>query len=332
MKFTKEQEIYFHEILGVLNDCNALSDVILVGSWAEYIYEKESVIEGFESNAKTMDLDFLLNEDIRRSSAQNIVKSANKVGFSYKEDYLTGVSKFFKDDFEVEFLASQNGDGRKPVPKSKLGINAQQLTHIGFIKDNCISVYHQGFSLTIPKPEAYVLQKMIINHKRGDKAPIDRVKINNLLPFLNKEDFNNIYHQLFKKEQKRVDVYIEQYCPQFSLKPKHLGYIDSVLSEQSADINNPSSIEKIEELLRIVEVSEMQFKTIDNQFNDALIKKYKSQKKELSELTRSYIDEQLQKGANKEKIIEELKELFSNSNIRYEEYTISTNKPIFKKQ
>lgn len=332
MKFTKEQEIYFHEILGVLNNCNALSDVILVGSWAEYIYEKESVIEGFESNAKTMDLDFLLNEDAQKSSSQSIVKAANKIGFSYKEDYLTGVSKFFKGDFEVEFLASQNGDGRKPVPKSKLGINAQQLTHIGFIKDNYISISHQNYDINIPKPEAYVLQKMVINHKRGDKAPIDRSKISNLLPFLDKEEFNKIYHQLFKKEQKRVDAYIEQYCPQFNSESKRPGYVNSVLIEQSADIGNSSSIEKIEELLRIVEVSEMQFKTINNQFNDALIKKYKSQKKELSELTRNYIDEQLQKGANKEKIIEELKELFSNSNIRYEEYTISANKPVFKKQ
>lgn len=106
----------------------------------------------------------------------------------------------------------------------------------------------------------------------------------------------------------------------------HSEYIDSILKEQSIDTNNESTIEKIKEMMRVIEVSEMQFKTIGNQFNDALVKKYKTQKKVLANMVNTYVNEQSQKGLSKEKILGELKKLFLTSNMRCEEYLGTQNK------
>lgn len=218
MQYTKTQEKSFNDILKTLQENNALDNVILVGSWAEYIYEKENVLEGFASVAKTTDIDFLINDDKRNIKANNIIASATDKGFLYKEDYLTGVSKFFKDEFEVEFLIAQKGDGSRDIKKSSLGVKPQQLTHIGFVKNNYLTVEHNGLGINIPYPEAYVLQKMIINDRRKSKAEADRLKIDNMLPFLDNARFTNIYNQLFPKEKKKVDLYIKQYCPELKIQ------------------------------------------------------------------------------------------------------------------
>lgn len=212
--FTKEQELYFNEIIEVLNEINALDDVMIVGSWAEYIYEHDQMIDGFVSVAQTTDSDIYVRTDQNNTNSTSIIGPAERKGFLYEEDYMTGVSKLRKKEFEVEFLASQNGDGTKPLRKNKLGIKPQQLTHIWFIDNNYITADHNGYNIKIPCPEAYVIQKMIINSKRKEKAIIDREKIDNLLPFLNKSTFQRIYNQLYKKEKKSVDKYIAVYCPE----------------------------------------------------------------------------------------------------------------------
>ncbi len=215
MSFTKEQESYFEEMLDVLDECNALKHVILAGSWAEYLYEKEGILEGFVSVAKTTDIDFILNENKKEKKAISIIGPAQEKGFLYEEDYITGVSKFRKKDFEVEFLISQNGDGRKPVPKNSLGITAQQLTHLDFVKDNCFTIEHNGHDIIIPKPEVYVIQKMVINDRRKNKAGEDRKKIRNLIPYLNKKKFDYIFEQLSRKEKAKVNNYIGKYHVEF---------------------------------------------------------------------------------------------------------------------
>ncbi len=96
MAFTKEQEMYFTEMIDILHASNALNNVILVGSWAEYIYEKENILKDFTSYAKTTDIDFLLNDDSKATKPQNIVAHAKERGFVYNEDFVMGTSKLRK--------------------------------------------------------------------------------------------------------------------------------------------------------------------------------------------------------------------------------------------
>jgi len=55
----------FIETLTILNSLGLLEHVILIGSWAEYLYEQCNVVESFISTTKTMDIDFLV-KNIRK--------------------------------------------------------------------------------------------------------------------------------------------------------------------------------------------------------------------------------------------------------------------------
>lgn len=49
---TQESELV--RFLGVLDDVGCLRHVVLIGSWAEFLYRQAGMLEGFEPNIKTM--------------------------------------------------------------------------------------------------------------------------------------------------------------------------------------------------------------------------------------------------------------------------------------
>ena len=63
-----------------------------------------------------------------------------------------------------------------------------------FVLSNTMKLDFEGYMITVPTPEAYVLQKMIINHKRGLKKEADQEKIARLVPYIDKGRFVNTYN------------------------------------------------------------------------------------------------------------------------------------------
>ena len=53
---TQEHELT--RFLKLLDEAGALDHVVLIGSWAEYLYERADALEEFESNTRTLDMDF----------------------------------------------------------------------------------------------------------------------------------------------------------------------------------------------------------------------------------------------------------------------------------
>jgi len=52
------QQKEFTRFIKLLSDNDCLRYVILVGSWAEYIYEQTGLLKGFDANIKTLDIVF----------------------------------------------------------------------------------------------------------------------------------------------------------------------------------------------------------------------------------------------------------------------------------
>lgn len=210
-------------VLSALNENEVLPYVILIGSWAEFLYGETSLLEGFSSYGKTTDMDFLVRNLRKPSHKVNISESMERAGFIYKEDYITGNSKFINDELEIEFLICQMGDGTKELPATNIGVKAQQITHMDVANRFFTTVDYEGFKVNIPIPECYVIQKMIINHKRGNKQILDQEKVASLIPYIDIDTFNSVFRSLSKKEKQKVEEYIRNNTPELSINNGVIG-------------------------------------------------------------------------------------------------------------
>lgn len=204
----------FNRFLGLLDQASCLGSILVVGSWAEYIYQQTGMIRGYETNMRTLDADFLVKNLRLPKNPVDLPKIVQENGFLYQEDYLTGDSKIIgKQGFEIEFLISQRGSGSQVLPRTNLGVRAQELTHIDVLSRFSTDITYNGFVVTVPEPEAYVLHKMIINHRRGKKEEKDQAAIARLHPYINQERFQEIFDSLSKKEKASVRNFQEKHTP-----------------------------------------------------------------------------------------------------------------------
>ena len=52
------QQKQFLKFIKLLSDNDLLKHVIVVGSWAEFVYKESGLLKGFNPNIKSLDLDF----------------------------------------------------------------------------------------------------------------------------------------------------------------------------------------------------------------------------------------------------------------------------------
>ena len=201
----------FWAFIKLLNDNQLLDHIILIGSWAEYVYAQSGILQEYSANLRTLDIDFLIKNMRIPQQAVNIPALAKEMGYTVAQDVLEGTTKIYTPDLmEIEFLIAQKGKGDRRVMKTSMGVYAQALRHLSPMLNNTIAIELFDFSITVPSPESYVIHKMIINKDRGVKKEKDQETINSLFPYLDSEQFNMIVGQLTLKESKLVNEYIEQ--------------------------------------------------------------------------------------------------------------------------
>lgn len=204
-------------ILNDLNDEGLLKDLILIGSWVEFLYEENNIIEGFSATTKTTDIDFLVPNIHKPRKKVSLPKILKEKGYELKTERLSKVNKFIKDEFEIEFLARQIGKPSNQEKVPSLGIKVETLKHMNVINKNVITVLHNNIKVIVPSPEAFVIGKMIINKDRSEeKKEKDNISINNMLITMmdidkSMKELNRIYNEdTTKKEKKYIDEYIEK--------------------------------------------------------------------------------------------------------------------------
>jgi hypothetical protein len=72
-----------------------------------------------------------------------------------------------------------------------------------------MEVEYYGITLTVPRPEAYVLHKMMIQKERLRKSEKDLAAIQSLLPHLDMHFYSQLRSGLTKTEQREVLRYEE---------------------------------------------------------------------------------------------------------------------------
>ncbi len=206
----------FWETIRILDKNKILEYIVLVGSWAEYIYEISGYLKGFEANLKTRDIDFLIRNINKPRKKISIIEVLEKEGFDASIDYISGVCKFFREkDLEIEFLVREMGKGQSDaydVPS--FGIRAEGLRHMGILIENNITLEIKNINITVPTPQAYLLQKIIINKKRKSKKEKDYLSIENLWEnIVSKESesvkLKDLLSKLSRKQKKIVDEFLD---------------------------------------------------------------------------------------------------------------------------
>jgi len=204
-----EQQAAFWDSIEVFDKEGLLPFVMLIGSWAEYIYQFYFKSD-FMSNLKTRDVDFLFrNLNIPKRKIE-LSKALEEKGFVYREDYLTGVGKFSKENFlEIEFITRVLGKGERAYEKiPSIGVKAEGLRAVNILADYPLTFKCRGYDIVVPEPEAYVMQKLIINTTRNpeDKKEKDIQAIRQLLKHINKNRVHEIYSRLTKAQKQTVDT------------------------------------------------------------------------------------------------------------------------------
>lgn len=202
--------VQFSNFLKCLKEAHCLGNVILVGSWSEYLYQ--TFISEFTAEMATVDLDFLIPDLNQPEEKRSISEIAKHYGFEYSEKGEPAFSVFTgQDGFEVEFLSELKGDGINKKAFSNIGVKTQQLRHIHILQNFTRFVSFNKMTVRVPEPEAYCLQKMIINSDRLEQGKVtsDQKKIKNIIPYLNPSIVTIIYDALTEKEKARVNKYIK---------------------------------------------------------------------------------------------------------------------------
>ena len=99
------QQTEFLRFIKLLADNDCLKHVIVIGSWAEFIYKETSMMPGFEPKIKTLDVDFLIRNMRRPSPPKSITAFAKAEGYLIDKDVITGTIKIMdRSGLEIEFL------------------------------------------------------------------------------------------------------------------------------------------------------------------------------------------------------------------------------------
>ncbi len=111
----------------------------------------------------------------------NLVEILEREGYVIDPDIIHEACKIFSPaGLELEFLLGKKGAGNEITLKSNFGFYVITLRNVDILKRNAVKVNLMGMDIEVPKPEAYVIQKMIIHLSRGEKTSRDLRSIKGL--------------------------------------------------------------------------------------------------------------------------------------------------------
>ena len=210
---TKEQETAFWQTIKAFDEIGLLKHVMIIGSWAEYLYPPLFKTD-FIPNLKTRDVDFFYKNINLPSEKIPVIDKLKEIGYVYDED--NGISRFYKEDFlELEFLTRILGAGTEGRMKIKpLGITSEGLRVLNILaafprEIEVKSPEGDEYNVTVPEPAVYAIQKILTNPTRNppEKKLKDIDAVKEVLYHIGKSPehlikLKEVYRSLSKKQLK----------------------------------------------------------------------------------------------------------------------------------
>lgn len=206
----KTQEETFYKVLRLFYDNNLLEHIIIVGSWAEWIYYRSNFIENYLPVVRTFDLDILIPNINKPDWEFDTINEFQKKGFEIeiKND---GICSLFNENLEIQFLVQDLGRGKlTPYEVKPFKITAEGLRYFDITIDNKIKLKLGDYNVFVPHPSAYLLHKLIINSfRKPDKKIKDISSVKNLTEHILNDNKSiikakDIFETLSKKRKKLI--------------------------------------------------------------------------------------------------------------------------------
>lgn len=206
------QQKDFLRFIKLLSDNECLDHVVLIGSWTEFLYKETKLLGDFKPEIKTLDVDFLIKNLHKPIPEKNLAALARSENYLVMSDVLNGTTKIQSPEgLEIEFLINKVGAGYENSLRTNLGVTAQSLRHMNILLNNTMKLRYFEMDITVPRPEAYVLHKAVINEERGKKREKDAANILNIWSYIDKNVANEILAGFTKKEKNRVNSFFSRY-------------------------------------------------------------------------------------------------------------------------
>ncbi len=159
----------FEEVLKRLDDNSILDHVVVVGSWAIYLYTEYFRSTDYYPAIRTRDVDFLVQVPSRISSKRNFNEIIEDLGFVEELVGDEGYTRYSHPDLIIEFLVNEKGRGySKPPYIEKLGVTPQPLRFLDLLESGKLKVSFNGMTVTVPHPANFALHKLLISARRNE--------------------------------------------------------------------------------------------------------------------------------------------------------------------
>lgn len=180
------KEDTFWELIALLDAAHALPQVMIVGSWAEYLYTFY-FDNDYLPNLKSHDIDVLYPNPYLEADGNDLIVDRLSSGGFIPATEGGLLRAFYKDGLEVEFLTSQIGSGPGLVEIPYSGITAEKLNNTDMLRP--IVLHANGYHIRVPSPASYLCHKLYINPERRpvSKRPKDVEAVRSLLLYLEKK-------------------------------------------------------------------------------------------------------------------------------------------------
>jgi len=213
--------VEIRELLRSLYESGFFSHGLLTGSWIFPLYEKAFKIR---YPLKTFDIDFAVNlaslSSFKSVDLENIL---NALGYVTVFDYRTGLRKYSKEGFEIEFLVQRRGNRDVDrISIKQLNVTATPLPFLDMLFQATLVVNLGDFKVKIPAPEALFVHKLIIAQRRNNavKQENDLSQCRALIPALCHEKLVQVIRSLkFSRKTKKA---ILTSCRDINFPPQSL--------------------------------------------------------------------------------------------------------------
>ena len=154
------------KVLRRLKEAGVLDEIMVIGSWCIYFYKNYFTEADYTSSIRTRDIDFLMPRRLKRKGNIDLPMLFRDLGFVV--DFSPkGAFRLVHPELIIDFVVPEKGKGDdNPFPIPQLGLSAQKLRFLEILLENPMKIEVDNFTLTLPHPAAFALQKLIISWGR----------------------------------------------------------------------------------------------------------------------------------------------------------------------